>query len=90
MSRFLPLSSTPLIPDLAAEVAEIHPDKTTYIVFTHNMREYDQYYADFLPGAYDRTLGVLPHNPQWEVVRHQNDVWVFRYRPSAGPRGADK
>jgi hypothetical protein len=90
MDRFLPLSSTPLIPDLAAEVAGIHPDKTTYIVFTRNMRDYDQYYADFLPGAYDRTLGVLPSNPDWQVVRHQNDVWVFRYRPSAGPRGADK
>jgi hypothetical protein len=80
MGRFLPYASTPLSADLAVEVAQIHPDRTMYVVFTRTMRDYDRYYADFVPGDFDRTLRALAHSNEWEVVRHQNDVLVFRYR----------
>lgn len=80
MSRFSEFSSTPLNIALVAEVAEIHPDKTTYVVFTRTMQDYDQYYEAFLPHDYERTLHDLAHSTQWDLVRHQDDVWVFRYR----------
>jgi hypothetical protein len=90
MGRYLQSASVPLDPALAVEVAGIHPLRTTYVVVTQNMHDYDRYYADFEPGVLDLTIFELTLDPDWRVVRHQNDLWVFRYQPSTGRLGQDR
>jgi hypothetical protein len=79
-SRLARAAAIPLsVPDVT-EVAQLHPDKTTYVVFTQNMRLYDEYYATYTAGSLDATRRGLLASPDWVLARHQGDVWVFRYR----------
>jgi hypothetical protein len=80
-----PPASIPLDAAAVAQVARSLPAETTYVVATGSMRGYDAYYADYVPGSYDATLEQLAASPEWEVVRHDDDLWVFRYLGPATP-----
>jgi hypothetical protein len=83
--RFQDTPSIPLSPGLAMEIAQIHPTRPTYVVFTASMRAYDAYYATYTPGSYEATLLGLARDQQWQLVRHQDDLWVFLYRGLGPP-----
>ncbi|HEV7188890.1 MAG TPA: hypothetical protein VGN28_13430 [Blastococcus sp.] len=78
-SAFAQKARLPLTPDAVTEVAQMHPRTETFLVVTANMRAYDDYYATFTPGSFQATLDSLARRPDWEVVRHVNGLWVFRY-----------
>jgi hypothetical protein len=80
-----PPASIPLDAGIVAQVARSLPAETTYVVATGSMRGYDAYYADYAPGDYAATLEQLATSPEWQVVRHDDDLWVFRYLGPATP-----
>jgi hypothetical protein len=79
--------SIPLSPALLAEVAQLPPQRPTFFVFTAAMRQSDAYYATFTAGSYQATIDALLTSPQWQLARHQDDVWIFRYRGPGSPPG---
>jgi hypothetical protein len=80
-----PAASIPLSADVVAQVAQSLPGETTYVVATGSMRGYDAYYENYVPGDYEATLEQLASSPEWEVVRQQDDLRVFRYLGPATP-----
>jgi hypothetical protein len=75
--------SITLTPDVVTHVAEENK-ATTYVVFPASMRAYDAYYATYTPGSYEATLSGLAARPDWQLVRHQGDLWVFVYLGAHG------
>lgn len=80
-------ASLPLDIGVIDQVVRAHPAPRTYIVFSAAMRASDAYYADFTRGSYQATLDQLNHSPEWRLVRHQNDLWVFEYIGPPTPIG---
>jgi len=68
----------PLSADIVTQVAQKN-QADTYVVFSASMRAYDAYYATYTAGSYDATLTSLADRPDWTLVRHQDDLWVFQY-----------
>ncbi|SFF51213.1 hypothetical protein [Blastococcus tunisiensis] len=68
--------------DLRLEnLVDLLPDEPTFIVFTAAQRAWDAYYATFQPGGYQNLLDDLAENPDWRVVEHTGDLWVYEYLP---------
>jgi hypothetical protein len=76
----------PRTPTLQAlnQIVARHPDRTSYVVFTSTMRAWDEYYGEFTPGSYQKLLDDLGTSPEWALVRHEGDLWVFERPPAAG------
>jgi hypothetical protein len=79
------LQSLPLNAARIAEVAQRNTDKPTYVVFTASIKADDAYYAVYTPGSYEATLREMTASPQWRLVRHQGDLWVFLYTGPGAP-----
>ena len=56
-----------------------------YITFTAAMRHYDAFYAVFPPGGYENLRRGLATSPDWTLVRHEGDLWVFQYTAPGWP-----
>jgi hypothetical protein len=87
MGRLPDLTSIPLTSSLMDQVAELHPDDQTFVVFTAGMRAYDAYYATYTPGSYDATLRALSTSPRWDVAWHRGDAWVLQYTGAGTANG---
>jgi hypothetical protein len=79
--------SIPLSPQLLAEVAQLHPQQPTFVVFTESMRQSDAYYATYTPGSFRRTLSSLGTDPDWTLAWHRGGAWIYRYHGPAAASG---
>jgi hypothetical protein len=77
----------PLDSKAVAAAAQQHPGVPVYVVFTASMRAYDAYYRTYRLDDYQRTLDGLRTSHDWELVRHEDDLWVFQYTAPGWPVG---
>jgi hypothetical protein len=62
------------------DLIDAHPDATTYLVFTEQMRKFSAYYGYLRPDGFQNLKARLARDPSWILFRDVNGVTIYEHR----------